>query len=62
MEAKNKDFKKISKILRDFIESLSCSMLNLRCSSYVIDQLLIKIRNKFDIYLIFSMVIALITA
>lgn len=57
-----KDPKQLIKTLMDFSNSLGASLLSARTSSYLVDQLLIKPVNKFDIYVAFSMVVLLLTS
>ena len=61
-EAFERGAKWVIKTFRDFSNSLGSNILNVKTASYLIDQLLIKPTNRFDIYLLFSMVILLVNS
>jgi hypothetical protein len=54
--------KQVLKYFKEFIQSLGSIALNSKTAKYLIDQLLIKPHNKFDIHLAFAMVVLLVTS
>lgn len=57
-----KDSKLLIQTFRDFMNSLGSSLLKLEVASYLIDQLLIKPQNRFDIFLVFAVVVLLVNS
>lgn len=54
--------KQVLKYFKEYVQSLGSIVSNTKTAKFVIDQLLIKPRNKFDIHLNFAMLIMLVTS